>query len=232
MMLKNQNEDGFTLVELLIVVAIIGVLAAVTAPSLNKMVTRSQGREFARGVAQQYRFARNQAANTNRVLLVALFEHDAGSTWSGINSNRGRVEVWATADHSICRDAPSTVASAPPGYEMVSFFEGKEVSGSTKLYRNSTGPYSSRSIVCVQPNGEFLRPGDGNSLQKISGVGSQVCLGEAMVIATYDRDIAISNNDIYKCAISVSDNVTEKRDAINYWRISLWDNGQVTVGNR
>ncbi len=44
-MKKQQNSDGFTLVELLITVAIIGILASVAYPSYTDFVTRSNRSE-------------------------------------------------------------------------------------------------------------------------------------------------------------------------------------------
>ena len=57
---------GFTMLELLVVIVIIGVLAALSPPIFSSGVTSAQHRALARAIAQELRFARSQAI-ANRV---------------------------------------------------------------------------------------------------------------------------------------------------------------------
>ena len=52
---------GFTMLELLVVIVIVGVLAALSPPIFSSGVTSAQHRAVARAIAQELRFARSEA---------------------------------------------------------------------------------------------------------------------------------------------------------------------------
>jgi type IV pilus assembly protein PilA len=54
---KNKNEKGFTLIELMIVVAIIGILAAVAIPAFLRYIKRSKTSEATQNVGSMFRGA-------------------------------------------------------------------------------------------------------------------------------------------------------------------------------
>lgn len=70
--IRERSVRGFSLVELMIVVAIIAILAAVAAPSISEYVRRSKGRDVARSIANSVRFARDQATSRGQVVLVDI----------------------------------------------------------------------------------------------------------------------------------------------------------------
>lgn len=66
------NARGYTLVELLVVLAIIGLLASVAVPMMSGPAERLQARAAARSVAEQLRAARAAAVDTGTTQRVAI----------------------------------------------------------------------------------------------------------------------------------------------------------------
>ena len=225
---KINNPKGFTLVELLIVVAVIGVLSAITSPQIGKMIDRSRSQAFARGIANQYRLARNQAQSTNQAFLVRIYSSASAIT------DRGLVEVWAPPNSPTnCRALHSIPSPAVPilfaGTERISFFEGTTIGGDMAIRLNSNQG-NTVSIVCVQPNGEFLEVGGQQLGIFNTSASTKMCLGESMVIPIWRKpDQSFS---LFSCAKLTTGAVVETRDQYDYWRISLWDNGQVTASRK
>jgi len=63
--LKNSAE-GFTLIELIVVISLLGILALIATPYYRQWAEDAQYKEAARGVAGAFRFARSSAVSTNR----------------------------------------------------------------------------------------------------------------------------------------------------------------------
>lgn len=63
---------GFTLVELMVVVAIIAILASISTPTLRRSYQRAQARDSASALANIFRNARNQAMSRGEVVLLQL----------------------------------------------------------------------------------------------------------------------------------------------------------------
>lgn len=62
----NKNTKGFSLIELLVVVALAGILAAIAFPSFTQWRQNMEYREAARDVVSVLRDARSRAISTNR----------------------------------------------------------------------------------------------------------------------------------------------------------------------
>jgi prepilin-type N-terminal cleavage/methylation domain-containing protein len=68
----RRSRAGFTLVEIMIVVAIVGIFAALAVPAWQRYQNNLQLRSAARGVSNAFSFARSRAITSGNRYVVAL----------------------------------------------------------------------------------------------------------------------------------------------------------------
>ncbi len=82
----SRKQAGFTIIELLIVVTIVGVLSAVAAPSLRTMIITNQVRTSTSDLLNDIAIARSESAKrSQRVVMCASTDMNtcSGSAWGG-----------------------------------------------------------------------------------------------------------------------------------------------------
>lgn len=81
---KERHEAGFTLIELMVGVALIGILATIAAPSFTRQIESNRQRAASAQLQQAIRLANSQALATSRpVVLCASDDGEAcGDSWS------------------------------------------------------------------------------------------------------------------------------------------------------
>jgi len=109
--MKAQMQKGFTLIELMIVVAIIGILAAIAIPQYQNYVARTQvtrlvGELSSLKTAVEERMSRNDATSTIG---------DLGYTTSSLSNNAAVTMDAAAGTSSITATLNGSVASAVNG---------------------------------------------------------------------------------------------------------------------
>ena len=85
-MKKNAYQTGLTLIEMMTVVAVIGILAAIAIPSFQAIIERQRIKGAAELIRDQLMVARNEAVKRSRDVTVSFATTATPTTWSfGLN---------------------------------------------------------------------------------------------------------------------------------------------------
>lgn len=82
---------GFTLLELMITIALVAILVAVTLPAMTRTMERIDARSTARSLANVFRQARDQATSRGEVVLVQIED----------STNRGQLSIHRTDNGAL-----------------------------------------------------------------------------------------------------------------------------------
>jgi len=85
--MNRPKSAGFTLLEIMIVVAIIGILAAIAVPSYQDMLERNRLKQAAEGLKSDMQFARTEAIKRSNNVVVSRTTGSAGVWCYGLNIN-------------------------------------------------------------------------------------------------------------------------------------------------
>lgn len=97
---KKYGLGGFTLTELMITVAIIGIVASLAVPSFQDMLERNRLKEAAESLKSDLMFARTEAIKRSTNLRVSI-KVDGDSWCYGINDNNTACDCTTVGDCAI-----------------------------------------------------------------------------------------------------------------------------------
>ncbi len=140
----RRRSAGFTLVELITVMAIVGILAALAGPSFSEMIARQRLRTGAFDLVGDLMLARSEAIKRGVDVTVT-----PGTTWAG-----GWTVDTAGPVRISQRDAFGTGITSPSGATAVTFDRSGRGAGTTAIELSSPKTDDSAArCVTVQPSG-------------------------------------------------------------------------------
>ncbi len=148
-MLIKKNK-GFTLIELMIVIAIIGILAAIAIPQYQNYVARSQTTRVYAELADLRNTVEDCLTNGKTAIGTGANECDPRATASNMLQGNSQVGASIPTNYGVAQlDNPLTITSSIVGTISNSssvILHGKKV----KLSRNADGGWSCSSNVGVK----------------------------------------------------------------------------------
>lgn len=82
----NRSSDGFTLIELMVVIAVVAVLLTVAGPSYQKLIERNRLKEASQAFKSDLQFARMEAIKRSRNVFFSRTAGNAGAWCYGIGT--------------------------------------------------------------------------------------------------------------------------------------------------
>ena len=101
------KNSGFTMIELMVIIAIVGVLAAVAVPSFTESMARRRLEGAANELNADLQFAKSQAVSVNAAVSMVTSAH--GHTVSSASATFKTLAL----DSKITLTSPSTVTFEP-----------------------------------------------------------------------------------------------------------------------
>jgi len=147
-MAKSSRRGGFTLIELIAVVVIVGVMVALAATQLDFLVPKYRLRAAAREVAASLKLAQARAASTGKDVYMEM-DLSAGRYWLLVAFPKEKEEGQSEAGSRGMEYQPLFERSLPEGVEFWDVVFGPKEKADRGRTRTRLSPFGSSSHVIV-----------------------------------------------------------------------------------
>lgn len=110
-----KTQRGFSLVELMVAIAVLGILSAIAIPSFNEVIMSTKLRSYANNLVASAHLARSEAIKSNAVVKLCASNNGTSCTgnwqngWIVINKDNTVIErQQATSDGYLITEAGGT----------------------------------------------------------------------------------------------------------------------------
>jgi len=134
------REAGFNLIELMVVIFIIGVLAAIAAPNMGELIRRQRIKTSAFDVLASLTLARSEAVKRNVAVTITPISNDWAKGWTVKDANNNVVKEQGELT-SVTVAGPANVIYAS---------NGRLSSVAAPLFDLSTANVNAKALRCIR----------------------------------------------------------------------------------
>jgi type II secretion system protein H len=174
---SGRSEHGFTVVEMLMVVSMVGVLAAMALPVMRDVTATIRLNEAARMVEREMQDARLKAVNSNRVIRVKMNCPSAGFIRT--------VEVLGTADDTAANRCTTAFPFPAPDTDIMT-------------RPNFDGPVRTLPAGAAVSNLELQFSPDGTAVNVVAGAPTAITAPVVVTITRESRSRTVTVNNVGK----------------------------------
>lgn len=154
-MLKTINQRGFTLIELMVTIAVIAILLAIGVPSLTALYESSRADSEIHKINDAFLFARNQAVNYGATVTICPYAvTPCGTDWNKgfsiyLNSggNKNILRVIDSVNHN------DMIKLSGPTGKMINFTPDGLVSSDTLIIYCAGGKSADSRSINISTSG-------------------------------------------------------------------------------
>lgn len=165
-MQSKYQQDGLTIIELMVVVAIAGILAAMAAPSFSDFINRTRQTSTISQLTGDLNRARSEAIKRNSRILVCVRATDvacgAGTDWQN-----GWLVCYDATQDGVCDNA--TAANPNPIIVHPRIHPALTLNGISPIRFNPSGTQGAAAVTTLTLGGTW--PGAVNNVISIAATG-------------------------------------------------------------